>query len=106
MVNDNESYEDRMRPPKYPKLWNRAWLTEQYVGNKRSIRDIANEVGCFWYSVKNALVKLGIKRRKYTMTDQALVARLRGGKSMRTKKLRGQNEKENKAVADGGDKSI
>jgi len=106
MVNDNETYESKMRPPKYPKLWNREWLTDQYVEQRRTIRDIATEIGCYWYSVKNALVKLGIQRRKYTMTNEALIARVHGGQSKKNKRRIPNDDEKNEEVAEVGDGSI
>lgn len=79
MVNNNTPTKE----PYYSKLWNKTWLATQYTKKKKTIREIADEVGCHWFTVKNALVKLKIKRRKYTMTDKARKARGIGGHNRR-----------------------
>jgi len=60
-----------VRSTMYPKLWDKKWLEREYIEKKKTIQQIADELGCFWYAVKNALVRLGIERRKYTMSKLA-----------------------------------
>ena len=76
MVNNKPASEQ-----KYPTLWNKANLTKLYITQGKTIGEIADDVGCYWFTVKNALVKLKIKRRRYTMTPEAIKARALGGKN-------------------------
>src|SRR5664279_18341 len=40
-----------------------VWLTQRYVTDLASIRDIAGELGCSTYTVTQALIRHGIPRR-------------------------------------------
>jgi len=85
MVNDNKETTYAVRNPIHPKLWNREWLEKQYITKEKSIGRIAKDVGCFWLTVKNALVKQGFEIRRYTMSKEARQVRRRGGKSKKGK---------------------
>jgi hypothetical protein len=75
----------RKRSPKYLLLWQRDWLKTRYEKDGLSTYQIAEVVGCSQFSVFNALVRMGIKRRKYTMSKSALLARQKGGFADKTK---------------------
>lgn len=62
---------EAVRSTTYPKLWDKVWLNKEYNEKQKTIQQIADDLGCFWYAVKNALVRLGIERRKYTMSKLA-----------------------------------
>jgi hypothetical protein len=74
------------RQKRYALLKDAAWLYRQYVKCRRSMDDIASEVGCFKNAVKNALRQSGIPIRRYTVTAAALEARKLGGSTKRIKK--------------------
>lgn len=69
------------RTPIHVKLWQRGWLKRQYEKQGRTVLAIANLVGCEESNVRHALKRLGIDRRKYTMTRAARRARSLGGKA-------------------------
>lgn len=69
----------------YPKIWDKKWLNEEYIEKKKTIQEIADETGCFWYAVKNALVRLGIERRRYTMSKAAYQVRKEAKKDWKRK---------------------
>ncbi len=64
----------------YKELCNKVWLKEQYISKRRSICEIARQIGCSWGTVKNALIRLKIKQRRYTITPRSLRSRARGGR--------------------------
>lgn len=49
------------RPPQ--PHWEKSWLEERYVVQKKSLAEIAEEVGCTWVNIKHWLKKHGIPRR-------------------------------------------
>lgn len=49
---------------KYKQLTDHVWLKEEYSEKRRSIKEIAAEIGCSSWSVANVLKHLGIPRRK------------------------------------------
>ena len=51
-------------PSKYEQLNNSEWVQEQYNSLKRTISEIASEVGCDSGSVRHALKRIGIPIRK------------------------------------------
>ena len=59
----------------HSKLWRSGYLEKQYTQLNRSIGSIAKEIGCYKGTVINALDKLGIVRRRYTMSKEAHLAR-------------------------------
>lgn len=52
------------RQSKYRLLRDKKWLREQYVGKKKSIRDIAKEAGCTVGAAHSAIRFLGLELRK------------------------------------------
>lgn len=52
-----------MRPLKYPKLQDKAWLQEQYVDLRKSAHQISKELGCHHSSLLDALKRLGFDIR-------------------------------------------
>ena len=81
------------RRPTHIKLWRRTWLEHQYLKRGMSIAAIARVVGCDWGTVKYALVKFRIKRRRYTMTRQAHRARELGGYAKKPRRENGNGKK-------------
>ena len=69
------------RTPQYPLLWKSGWLAKHYLKRERTIEQIARHVGCEWGTVKHALVRLGIKQRRYTMSYRARLKRRKGGRA-------------------------
>jgi Helix-turn-helix domain of resolvase. len=48
---------------KYPILNKKEWLVEQYETNERSMKEIAQEIGCSNNTVRDALLRHGIETR-------------------------------------------
>jgi Lsr2 len=46
-----------------PRLANRAWLRQRYLGDQASLAEIAAEVGCALSTVRRALAAAGVVRR-------------------------------------------
>lgn len=53
-----------MTPPIHPKLLDREWLVETYITKKRTMDEIASEIGASRSAVARALRRNGIDRRK------------------------------------------
>lgn len=64
---------------KYKKLWNKEWLRKEYIEKERTLASIANEIGCKEGTVRNALNRLAIGRRRYTLSKEAIRCRIKGG---------------------------
>lgn len=62
---------------KHQRLWEVGWLEGEYKG--RTLTEISNDLNCSEGAVRNALNRLGIKRRRYTLTAKAIEARIKGG---------------------------
>jgi hypothetical protein len=71
---------------KYLLLWTPKWLERVYLKEGLSTYQIADVVGCNQSTVWGALKKLGLKRRKYTMSKMARLARQKGGIARQYKK--------------------
>jgi len=71
---------------KYPRLYEKAWLKTEYGRKKRSVTDIAAELGCDHTLVLYALKKIDVERRRYTMTAAALEARKKGARAKKPRK--------------------
>lgn len=71
----------------YEQIWSGAWLRKEYIGKKRSVTDIALEIGCSHGTIINALKQRGIGKRKYTMSAEALSARKKGAKAKKPRKI-------------------
>lgn len=56
----------------YPELRNKTWLEKEYVANKRTVRSIANELGCSTAIVLKSLEFFGITRRRVTVKRELL----------------------------------
>jgi hypothetical protein len=63
---------------KYKQLWDEEWLRKEYLIKKRACSDIAKQVHCREGTVRNVLIRLGIKRRRYTLSRIALKSRHKG----------------------------
>src|ERR671925_1681327 len=50
--------------PRAPKLNDRAWLEREYIERGRSSADIARELGCGKTTVRDALRRHGLERRR------------------------------------------
>jgi len=80
----------RQRSPKYLLLWQPDWLKTRYEKDGLSTYQIAEIVGCDQSSVFYVMRRLGVKRRKYTMSRMARLARQKGGIARQTKKGEGK----------------
>lgn len=57
----------------YPELYNESWVEEQYIEEKHTLEEIAEELGCTATAVMNALKRFGIETRgrgDYATRDQ------------------------------------
>ena len=73
---------------KYTLLWYGDLLEKMYQSDKLSMDEIAALVGCSPNTVRNAILRLGIPRRRYTMSKGALLARKMGGIILHKKEKR------------------
>jgi len=62
-------------------LWKEGWLRNKYLVEKMTLSSIADLVGSTEGAVRYALDKLGIERRRYTMSKIALASRKKGAMS-------------------------
>ena len=72
---------------KYKKLWENGWLKKEYEIKKRTLTSIGNELGCKEGTVRFALNRQGIKRRRYTLTEASLEARYKGALAKKARKF-------------------
>lgn len=68
------------------KLRDYDWLYHRYIDQYKGLTQIGNELGCCARSVANNLDRLGIPRRKHTMSPEALAARLKGAKAKKPRR--------------------
>jgi 5-methylcytosine-specific restriction endonuclease McrA len=61
----------------YPQLWDEEYLKRRYLGDGMTTGEIARELGCHDESVRKALIRLGIPRRK--LGTRVIVDELRDG---------------------------
>jgi len=71
----------------HKKLWLEGWLKEEYETKTRTLNDIALEIGCKEGTVRNALNRLGIKRRRFTMTEKAMEKRRKGARAKKPRNV-------------------
>ena len=58
----------KFQPRKFPQLYDREWVVQNYVTERRSPDEIAAELGCTGTSVRDALKRLGIPKRSAVET--------------------------------------
>lgn len=68
------------------KLRDYNWLEDQYIIQYKSLTQIGNELNCNARTIANNLDKLGIPRRKHTMSPQAYASRLKGAKAKKPRR--------------------
>ena len=70
-----------MTTTRFKLLWKNGWLEREYAVKGKSIDAIADCLGCTWGTVKNALRKLNIQTRRYTLSRAAIRARKLGARA-------------------------
>lgn len=73
---------------RYVLLQDHNWLERKYLGEGKAMGEIAEELGCDPVSVRSALIRFGIKKRKYTLSNKAIEGRRKGARACKPKKIK------------------
>ena len=66
------------RQKRVPILHDRKWVEDQYVGQGKSISEIAHTAKCCRHAVDRVMKKFGIQKRRYTISQRVIDNRLKG----------------------------